>query len=72
MIAACNRDHPDVPVDVSRSGSTAVMSKLQAEFGVGSPQATVVLIADAVAMTQLKNDDRLMDPSDAPAAAARR
>src|SRR5439155_3005304 len=37
-------------------------------FAAGRPQADVVLIADAVAMTQLKNDGRLMSYPDAPAA----
>ena len=43
-----------------RSGTTEVMNKLQAEFAAGHPQADVVLIADAVATTQLKNDGRLL------------
>ena len=42
------------------------MSKLQAEFAAGGAAADVMLIADAVAMTQLKNDDRLYAYTDAP------
>ena len=37
------------------------MNRLQAEFAAGRPQADVVLVADAVATTQLKNDGRLLD-----------
>ena len=54
-------------VELFRSGTTEVMNKLQAELAAGRPQADVVLIADAVAMTQLKNDGRLMSYPDAPA-----
>ena len=64
-VEAFNADYPDVEVEVFRSGTTEVMNKLQAEFEAGSPQADVVLIADAVAATQLKNDDRLMAYPDA-------
>ncbi|MCQ8783120.1 ABC transporter substrate-binding protein [Mangrovibrevibacter kandeliae] len=66
VIEAFNKDHPEIKVDLFRSGTTEVMNKLQAEFQAGSPQADVVLIADAVAMTRLKNDDRLMTYADAP------
>jgi iron(III) transport system substrate-binding protein len=43
------------------------MNRLQAEFAAGRPQADVVLVADAVATTQLKNDGRLFAYTDAPA-----
>ncbi|MBZ8133431.1 ABC transporter substrate-binding protein [Afifella sp. IM 167] len=66
VIEAFNKDYPDVDVELFRSGTTEVMNKLQAEFAAGSSPADVVLIADAVAMTQLKNDDRLMAYDDAP------
>ena len=57
---------PKVQVSLYRSGTTEVMNRLQAEFAAGRPQADVVLIADAVAMTQLKNDGRLLAYADAP------
>jgi len=66
VVEAFNKDHPGITVDVFRSGTTEVMSKLQAEFASGSSPADVVLIADAVAMTQLKNDGRLLPYPDAP------
>ncbi|KIX18038.1 ABC transporter substrate-binding protein [Paracoccus sp. 228] len=66
VIAAFNKDHSDISVDIFRSGTTEVMAKLQAEFAAGQSPADVLLIADAVAMTQLKQDDRLMAYPEAP------
>lgn len=66
VVEAFNQDHPDVKVEVFRSGTTEIMSKLQAEFAAGQVQADVLLIADAVAMTQVKNDGRLYTYADAP------
>ena len=66
VVEAFRKTHPDVKVELFRSGTTEVMNKLQAELAAGRPQADVVLIADAVAMTQLKNDGRLMSYADAP------
>jgi len=65
VIEAFTKDHPEITVEVFRSGTTELMSKLQAEFAAGSTPADVMLIADAVAMTQLKNDDRLFAYADA-------
>jgi iron(III) transport system substrate-binding protein len=42
------------------------MNKLRAEFSAGAPRADVVLIADAVAATQLKLEGRLYAYTDAP------
>lgn len=66
VVEAFNADYPDVQVEIFRTGTTELMSKLQAEFAAGSTPADVLLIADAVAMTQLKNDDRLLAYADAP------
>lgn len=66
VVEAFNKDHPEIKIDLFRSGTTEVMSKLQAEFAAGNSPADVVLIADAVAMTQLKNDGRLLAHPDAP------
>ncbi|MDO5606028.1 MAG: ABC transporter substrate-binding protein [Paracoccus sp. (in: a-proteobacteria)] len=68
VVAAFNQDYPDVKVEIFRTGTTELMSKLQAEFTAGSTPADVLLIADAVAMTQLKQDGRLMAYADAPVA----
>jgi len=67
VVEAFRKAHPNVKLELYRSGTTEVMNKLQAELAAGRPQADVVLIADAVAMTQLKNDGRLMSLPDAPA-----
>jgi len=67
VVEAFRKTHPNVKVELYRTGTTEVMNKLQAELAAGRPQADVVLIADAVAMTQLKNDGRLMSYPEAPA-----
>jgi len=67
VVEAFRAAHPEVTIELFRSGTTEVMTKLQAEFAAGRPQADVVLIADAVAMTQLKNNGRLLTYADAPA-----
>jgi iron(III) transport system substrate-binding protein len=65
VVAAFRKTHPDIRVELFRSGTTEVMNKLQAELAAGRPQADIVLIADAVAITQLKNDN--LSYQDAPA-----
>ncbi|SMO44983.1 ABC transporter substrate-binding protein [Paracoccus laeviglucosivorans] len=60
VIEAFRKDHPEIQVELFRSGTTEVLAKLQAEFAAGNSPADVLLIADAVAMTKLKNENRLM------------
>jgi iron(III) transport system substrate-binding protein len=57
--------NPDIDVQVYRSGTSDIMSKLAAEFSAGAPQADVLLIADAVSMESLKADKRLLQFSEA-------
>ncbi|HTS20668.1 MAG TPA: ABC transporter substrate-binding protein [Casimicrobiaceae bacterium] len=59
-VAAFRRAQPGVDVDVFRSGTTEVMSKLAAEFAAGQPKADVLLLADAATMETLKKDGRLL------------
>lgn len=59
-VAAFEAANPDVTVQVYRSGTSDILSKLAAEFAAGAPQPDVLLIADAVSMELLKADDRLM------------
>ncbi len=66
VVEAFNQDHPEVTVEVFRTGTTELMTKLQAEFTAGGTPADVLLIADAVAMTQLKDEGRLHAYADAP------
>lgn len=68
VVAAFNKDHPEITVEIFRSGTTELMAKLAAEFAAGQTPADVMLIADAVAMTQLKNEGRLLPYADAPVA----
>ena len=68
VVTAFNKDHPEITVDVFRTGTTELMTKLEAEFTAGSTPADVMLIADAVAMTKLKNEGRLYAYADAPTA----
>lgn len=68
VIKAFNTEHPDIKVELFRSGTTEIMAKLQAEYSAGKSPADVILIADTVAMTQLKTDDRLLAMPDAPVA----
>jgi iron(III) transport system substrate-binding protein len=59
-VAAFRKAHPNVEVDVFRSGTTEVMAKLAAEFAAGQPRPDVLLLADAATMEALKKDGRLL------------
>lgn len=59
-VEAFNKVNPDVVVQIYRSGTSDIMSKLAAEFAAGSPQPDVLLIADAVSMELLKKDGHLL------------
>ena len=59
-VAAFREVHPGVEVEIFRSGTTEVMSKLAAEFAAGQPKPDVLFIADAVSMEALKRDGRLL------------
>jgi len=54
------KKHPGVDVEIFRSGTTEVMSKLMAEVAAGAPRADVLLIADALSMERLKAADQLL------------
>jgi iron(III) transport system substrate-binding protein len=66
VIKAFNTEHPLIKVELFRSGTTEVMSKLQAEVAAGQVRADVLLIADAVAMTAVKKQGELYPYVDAP------
>lgn len=59
-ITAFNKAHPNVKVEVFRSGTTEVMNRLRTEFAAGAPRPDVLLIADAISMEALKAEGRLM------------
>ncbi|HSV44818.1 MAG TPA: extracellular solute-binding protein, partial [Ramlibacter sp.] len=72
-LAAFNVRHPNIKVEVFRSGTTEVLNRLRTEFAAGAPRPDVLLIADAVSMEALKSEGRLMrmrnvDTSGVPAA----
>jgi len=52
--------NPDVEVQIYRSGTSDILSKLAAEFSADAPQADILLIADAVSMEGLKAQNRLL------------
>lgn len=58
-VEAFRKANPDIDVQVFRSGTSDILSKLAAEFAAGAPQPDVLLIADAVSMELLKKDNRL-------------
>lgn len=59
LIEAFNKVYPDVNVNVYRSGTEEVISKLEAERQAGATQADVLLAADAATFETLKGEDAL-------------
>lgn len=66
MLTLFNEEHPDIAVEMFRSGTTEVMNRLMAEVTAGAPQADVLLIADTVAINQVKAEGLLMPYPEAP------
>ncbi|HBN80419.1 MAG TPA: Fe(3+) ABC transporter substrate-binding protein, partial [Ruminococcaceae bacterium] len=60
LIEAFNQKQPDIKVNVFRSGTEEVVSKILAEKKAGSVQADVLLVADAATFESLKSEDLLM------------
>lgn len=60
LVAAFNEIHPDVKVNIFRSGTEEVMSKINAEDQAGEVLADVVLLADSVTFEGLKSQDMLL------------
>lgn len=67
--AAFQAVYPGVSVDIFRSGTEEVMSRFLLEAEAGSPQADVLLVADAPTFELLKARD-LLDPYCSPEAEA--
>lgn len=59
MVKAFNEKNPDIKVNVFRSGTEEVISKIEAEKQAGATGADVIFIADALSMEKLKGDDLL-------------
>ncbi len=68
-VAGFNRIHPDVRVEVFRSGTEQVISRFLIEVEAGGPQADVLLVADAPTFELLKERD-LLDAYVSPEASA--
>ena len=60
LIEAFNQKQPDIKVNVFRSGTEEVVSKILAEKKAGSVQADVLLVADAATFESLKSEGLLM------------
>ena len=60
LVEAYNAIYPNVTVNVFRSGTEEVMSKLKAEKESGKVMADVLLLADAVTFESLKAEDMLL------------
>lgn len=60
LVAAFNEKYPDVNVNIFRSGTEEVISKINAEKEAGEVQADVLLVADDVTFEALKAEDLLM------------
>ncbi|MBI3503542.1 MAG: ABC transporter substrate-binding protein [Proteobacteria bacterium] len=63
--------HPDVTIEIFRSGTTEVMTRLAAEAAAGQINADLLLIADSVSMETLKKAERLYAYKDANVAGLR-
>ncbi|SEI98196.1 iron(III) transport system substrate-binding protein [Propionispira arboris] len=60
LIEKFNEEQPDIKVNVFRSGTEEVVSKVLAEKETGNVQADVLLVADAATFEELKGKDLLM------------
>lgn len=59
LITGFNTKYPNVKVNVFRSGTEQVVSKIEAEKQAGGVQADVIFIADSLTMEKLKANDVL-------------
>lgn len=60
LVQVFNQEYPEVTVNVFRSGTEEVVSKILAEKKTNSVLADVLLVADAATFETLKNEDLLM------------
>lgn len=61
LVEAYNEKYPEVTVNIFRSGTEEVISKIKAEKESGTVAADVLLLADAVTFESLKADDMLLE-----------
>ncbi|QGQ44219.1 ABC transporter substrate-binding protein [Metabacillus sediminilitoris] len=60
LVDSFTEKYPDVKIEIFRSGTEEVVSKILAENKAGEVQADVLLVADAVTYENLKNEDLLL------------
>lgn len=60
LVEKFNEEYPDVTVNVFRSGTEEVISKVLAEKQASAVQADVLLVSDAATFESLKGEDLLM------------
>jgi iron(III) transport system substrate-binding protein len=60
LVDAFTEKYPDVKMEIFRSGTEEVVSKILAENKAGEVQADVLLVADAVTYENLKSEDLLL------------
>lgn len=60
LVAAFNEQYPDVEVQVFRSGTGELVTRLESEQEAGEVQADVMVAADAPTFEGLKEDDLLL------------
>lgn len=60
LVDSFTEKYPDVKIEIFRSGTEEVVSKILAENKAGEVQADVLLVADAVTYENLKGEDLLL------------
>lgn len=60
LIAGFNEEYPEIKVDVFRTGTEEIISKVLAEDLAGGTLNDVMLVADATSLAGLKSEDMLM------------
>ncbi|NIY98128.1 extracellular solute-binding protein, partial [Salipiger sp. HF18] len=61
--------HPDIKVEWTRNGTSALMNVLRAEIEAGQVQPDVLLVADVINLGELKAGGHLMAYPEAPVSA---
>ena len=60
LVESFNKKYPDVKVQIFRSGTEEIISKIMAEKKIGTIQADVLLVADDVTFESLKKQNLLL------------
>ncbi len=68
-VDAFEAGHPDIKVEWTRNGTSALMNVMRAEIEAGQVQPGVYLVADVINLGEIKAGGHLMAYEDAPVAA---